>query len=97
MRHMILPGHTKDSRRIVEYLHETFGEQIYVSIMNQYTPMPGIEREFPELSRRVTRREYDRVVDRAIGLGMENVFIQEGQTAKESFIPAFDGTGIAGR
>ncbi len=97
VRHMILPGHTKDSRRIVEYLHETFGEQIYVSIMNQYTPMPGIEKDFPELSRRVTRREYDRVVDWAIGLGMENVFIQEGQTAKESFIPAFDGTGIAGR
>lgn len=94
VRHMVLPGHTKDSKRILEYLHETYGEKIYVSIMNQYTPMPGIEREYPELGRRVTKREYSRVVDYAIGLGMENVFIQEGPTAEDSFIPAFDGTGI---
>ena len=95
VRHMVLPGHTRDSKRIIRYLHETYGEKIYVSIMNQYTPMPGIGDEFPELARRVTKREYGRVVDYAIDLGMENVFIQEGPTAEESFIPDFDGTGIA--
>ena len=94
VRHMVLPGHTKDSKRIISYLHETYGEKIYVSIMNQYTPMPGIGDEFPELARRVTKREYGRVVDHAIELGMENVFIQEGPTAAESFIPDFDGTGL---
>ncbi len=94
VRHMVLPGHTKDSKRIISYLHETYGEKIYVSIMNQYTPMPGIGEEFPELARRVTKREYGRVVDYAIELGMENVFIQEGPTAAESFIPDFDGTGL---
>ncbi len=94
VRHMVLPGHTKDSKRIISYLHETYGEKIYVSIMNQYTPMPGIGDEFPELARRVTKREYGRVVDYAIELGMENVFIQEGPTAAESFIPDFDGTGL---
>ena len=94
VRHMVLPGHTKDSKRIISYLHETYGEKIYVSIMNQYTPMPGIGDEFPELARRVTKREYERVVDYAIELGMENVFIQEGPTAAESFIPDFDGTGL---
>ena len=94
VRHMVLPGHTKDSKRIIGYLHETYGEKIYVSIMNQYTPMPGIGDEFPELARRVTKREYGRVVDYAIELGMENVFIQEGPTAAESFIPDFDGTGL---
>ena len=94
VRHMVLPGHTKDSKRIISYLHETYGEKIYVSIMNQYTPMPGIGDEFPELARRVTKREYERVVDYAIRLGMENVFIQEGPTAAESFIPDFDGTGL---
>ena len=94
VRHMVLPGHTKDSKRIVSYLHETYGEKIYVSIMNQYTPMPGIGDGFPELARRVTKREYGRVVDYAIELGMENVFIQEGPTAAESFIPEFDGTGL---
>ena len=94
VRHMVLPGHTKDSKRIISYLHKTYGEKIYVSIMNQYTPMPGIGDEFPELARRVTKREYERVVDYAIELGMENVFIQEGPTAAESFIPDFDGTGL---
>ena len=94
VRHMVLPGHTKDSKRIISYLHETYGEKIYVSIMNQYTPMPGIGDEFPELARRVTKREYERVVNHAIRLGMENVFIQEGPTAEESFIPKFDGTGL---
>ena len=94
VRHMVLPGHTKDSKRIIGYLHETYGEKIYVSIMNQYTPMPGIGDGFPELARRVTKREYGRVVDYAIELGMENVFIQEGPTAAESFIPEFDGTGL---
>ena len=94
VRHMVLPGHTKDSKRILSFLHETYGEKIYVSIMNQYTPMPGIGDEFPELARRVTKREYERVVEYAIRLGMENVFIQEGPTAAESFIPDFDGTGL---
>ncbi len=94
VRHMVLPGHTKDSKEILRYLWENFGDRIYVSIMNQYTPMPGIEREFPELGRRVTRREYDRVVDYALELGFSNAFVQEGPTAEESFIPAFDGAGV---
>ena len=97
VRHMVLPGHTKDSKRILSFLHKTYGEKIYVSIMNQYTPMPGIGDEFPELARRVTKREYERVVNHAIELGMENVFIQEGPTAAESFIPDFDGTGLVSR
>lgn len=94
VRHMVLPGHTKDSKEILRYLWENFGDSIYVSIMNQYTPMPGIEREFPELGRRVTRREYDRVIDYALELGFSNAFVQEGPTAEESFIPAFDGAGV---
>ena len=94
VRHMVLPGYTKDSKEILRFLWENFGDRIYVSIMNQYTPMPGIEREFPELGRRVTRREYDRVVDYALELGFSNAFVQEGPTAEESFIPAFDGAGV---
>ncbi len=94
VRHMILPGHTEDSKVILKYLYETYGNRIYVSIMNQYTPMPGIEREYPELGRKLTKREYEKVIDYALDLGMEQAFIQEGNTAKESFIPAFDGSGI---
>ncbi len=94
VRHLVLPGHTEDSRAVVRYLYETYGDRIYISIMNQYTPMPGIEKDFPELGRKITQQEYDEVVDYAIDLGVENGFIQEGETAEESFIPAFDETGL---
>lgn len=94
VRHLILPGHTEDSKKVLSYLHETYGNDIYISIMNQYTPMPGIETRFSELGRRVTRREYNKVVDYAIDIGIENAYIQEGGTQKESFIPAFDYEGL---
>ena len=97
VRHMILPGHTKDSRKIMEQLYKTYGDDIYISIMNQYTPLPQM-KNFPEINRRITEREYDKVVDYAISLGIENAFIQEGETAKESFIPDFEcGFGIKGQ
>lgn len=96
VRHMVLPGHTRDSFRILDYLAEGYGEKIYISILNQYTPMPGIGEKDHVLSRRVTRREYGKVVDHALALGLSKVFIQEGETAKESFIPAFDGEGLLG-
>ena len=94
VRHLILPGHLEESKAVIRYLYETYGDRIYISIMNQYTPMPGIEARFPELGRTLTEQEYDEVVDYAIDLGVENGFIQEGETAKESFIPAFDITGV---
>ena len=94
VRHMVLPGHTRDSMAILDYLAETYGDRIYVSIMNQYTPMPGVEKKDPLLGRKVTRREYERVVGHAISLGLSRVFIQEGGTVSESFIPAFDGEGL---
>jgi len=94
VRHLILPGHTEDSKRAIRYLYETYGNEIYLSIMNQYTPMPGIAQRAPELARKLTRREYEKVLDYALNLGVENAFIQEGRTAKESFIPAFDNEGV---
>ncbi len=94
VRHLLLPGHTKEAKEILSYLYETYGDQIFVSIMNQYTPMEGVEGKFQELGRKVTKREYEKVVDYAIELGMTQAFIQEGDVAKESFIPAFDFTGV---
>ena len=93
VRHLLLPGHVEESKRVVEYLYKTYGNQIYVSIMNQYTPMPAMSGD-PLLSRRVTKREYDRLVEYALSLGVEQGFIQEGETAKESFIPEFNGEGV---
>ncbi|MBR4122611.1 MAG: radical SAM protein [Erysipelotrichaceae bacterium] len=92
-RHLVLPGHTNDSKNILKYLYESFHDRIYISIMNQYTPMPRM-KDHPLLGRKVTKREYERVIDYALDLGIQNAFIQEGDVAKESFIPPFDLTGL---
>ena len=93
VRHLLLPGHLKNAEAVVKYVYETYGNRVYLSLMNQYTPLPGMEK-WPEINRKVTRREYDRLLDYAVELGVENGFIQEGGTADESFIPAFDCEGI---
>lgn len=93
VRHLVLPGSIKDSKAVLEYLWNTYGNSIYISIMNQYTPMEQTKNH-PKLSRKVTKREYNKVVDFAVNLGWKNGFIQEGKTAQESFIPAFDSSGI---
>ncbi len=94
VRHLTLPGHQDDSRRIIDYLYGTYKDHIYISIMNQFTPMPGLLPDYPELNRTVPAKDYDRLVDYAINIGVENGFIQEGETASESFIPPFDNEGI---
>ena len=94
VRHMVLPNHTRDSKNVIEYLYNTYGDDIYISIMNQYTPVKTKRMEnYPELARSITDREYDKVIDYAIGIGVKNAFVQEGETDKESFIPDFNGEG----
>lgn len=93
VRHLTLPGCMEDSMQILKYLHETYGDTIYISIMNQFTPLSNLEK-YPELNRRITDEEYETLVDFAIDIGIENGFIQEGDTAEESFIPAFDCEGV---
>lgn len=93
VRHLILPGHTRNSIQVLKYLKRAFGTQIYISIMNQYTPVYEQEK-YRELNRRVTEREYEKVLNAALELGIENGFFQEGETARESFIPAFDYEGV---
>lgn len=93
VRHLMLPGQLEDSMRIIRYLYETWGNRIYISIMNQYTPCNHLP-DHPELQRKVSQEEYDALVDYAVELGVEQGFIQEGDTAEESFIPAFDYEGL---
>lgn len=93
VRHLILPGHTRDSIEILKYLHEKYGNKIYISIMNQYTPVV-YNAECQELNRKVTKREYEKVLNAALEMGIENGFFQEGKTAEQSFIPAFNFEGI---
>lgn len=93
VRHLILPGQTADSKRVLRYLHETYGDSIYISIMNQFTPMTDLS-DYPEINRTLTDDEYRRVVDFAERIGIVQGFVQEGATASESFIPEFDGEGV---
>lgn len=91
VRHLVLPANTENSKRVIKYLYDTYGDDICLSIMSQYTPMPQNEgiNAFPELLRKVTKREYEKVVDFALEIGVKNAYIQEGDVAEESFIPDF--------
>lgn len=93
VRHLLLPGHVKNAKAVVDYVYGRYGDKVYISLMNQYTPLRKIE-EYPELNRRVTKREYETLIDYAISLGVECAFIQEGSTAEASFIPEFDYEGL---
>ena len=93
VRHLILPGQPKDSKQILRYLHSTYKNDIYVSIMNQYTPLAGA-RLPQELGRRITDEEYGKILSFGERIGIEQGFYQEGGTAEESFIPPFDYEGL---
>lgn len=93
VRQLLLPGQLQDAKKIIKYLYETYGNQIYLSLMSQFTPLPHVEK-YPELNRKVSKRSYERYVDYAIALGVENGFIQEEDVAEESFIPLFDNEGV---
>lgn len=93
VRHLLLPGLLEDSKAIVRYLYETYGDRIYLSLMNQFTPLENVA-DWPELNRTISMEEYDEVINFAVDLGVENGFIQEGGTADESFIPAFSCEGV---
>lgn len=93
VRHLVLPGHTDDSKKVLRWLWENFGDKIWISIMNQYTPLCS-DKRYPELFRSVTDEEYNEVIDYAVELGIENAFAQEGGAVSESFIPPFDLEGV---
>jgi len=93
VRQLLLPGQAEDAKQIVNYLYETYGNNIYLSLMSQYTPLPHVEK-YPELNQKVGRREYDAYVDYAIEIGVENGFVQEEDVAEESFIPDFNCEGV---
>lgn len=93
IRHLALPGYINDSKEIIKYIYETYEDRVYISIMNQFTPMDNLIH-YPEINKTLDEKQYDELVDYAIKLGVENGFIQEGETAKESFIPEFNNFGV---
>ena len=88
VRILILPGHIEDSKKLIKYLYKTYGDEIFISIMNQYTPVNTCI--YNNLNRKLTDNEYDDVIKYALELGVTNAFIQEGGTANDSFIPDFN-------
>ena len=96
IRHLVLPGLVQDSKKVIAYLYKTFGDDVYISLMNQYTPIHPIQNH-PELNKTIDPDDYNLLVDYALSLGVENGFIQEEGTVGESFIPDFDsGIGTQG-
>lgn len=93
VRVLILPGHINDAKKCIKYLYEKYRNNIFISIMNQYTPMQ-ILKEYPNLNRKLNNDEYDEVINYACDLGITKAFIQEGETASKSFIPQFNCDNI---
>lgn len=92
VRQLLLPGHVNDAKAVLKYLYDTYHDHVYISMMSQFTPIAL--KDYPEINRTVTRREYERLVDYALEIGITNAFIQEGDVAKDCFIPAFDCEGV---
>lgn len=92
VRQLLLPGHVNDAKAVLKYLYDTYHDHVYISMMSQFTPIAL--KDYPEINRTVTKREYERLVDYALEIGITNAFIQEGDVAKDSFIPAFDCEGV---
>ena len=92
VRQLLLPGHVNDAKAVLKYLYDTYHNSIYISMMSQFTPIAL--KDYPEINRTVTKREYERLVNYALEIGITNAFIQEGDVAKDSFIPAFDCEGV---
>lgn len=93
VRHLMLPEQIEDSKKIIKYLYDTYHDNIFISIMNQYTPLKQVEN-IKELNHKVSDEDYDNLINYACDLGIKNAFIQEGGTQSESFIPDFDLTGV---
>lgn len=93
VRHLILPDNIDNSIRVLEWIAENLPRTVPVSVMSQYTPCGDLGR-FPELQRRLTQEEYDRVFDRMLELDLTEGYIQELSSAKEEYIPPFDLSGV---
>ncbi len=93
VRILLLPEHLEDTKKIIKYLYDEYHDDIYISIMNQYTPIKK-HKQFPNLNKKVEEKEYDELINYACDLGIKNAFIQEGETQSESFIPDFNLDGV---
>lgn len=93
IRHLVLPQNTNQSIKILEWIRDNLGTDTLISLMSQYTPC-GEADKYKELTRKITAREYEKVVSAAEEMGFKNIFTQDYASASENFIPDFDFTGV---
>ena len=93
VRCLVLPTKSNDTKNIINYLYKKYQDNIYLSIMNQYTPVT-INKDYPFLNDTVSDDEYDDVINYALDLGVKNAYMQEGKTCSDSFIPLFNLEGV---
>ncbi|EJO5347493.1 radical SAM protein [Clostridium botulinum] len=93
IRHLMLPGLLFDTKKIIDSIFKEFNHKVYISIMNQYTPMRSI-CNFKELNKNLNPKHYDAIIEYCLTLGIKNAFIQESSSSSQKFIPNFDLTGI---
>lgn len=92
IRHLVLPSNTNASIEVLDYLAENF-DDTYISVMAQYVPCGDLS-DYKEINRPLTKREYDKVVNHILDLGLDKIFVQELEAASDEFIPDFDFTGV---
>lgn len=93
VRHLLLPGREEESKLLIGRLFERYGQQVLYSLMSQYTPLEPLV-EAPELNEPVSDHAYEEFLEYCDAIGMSDYYWQQGPAASESFIPAFDGTGV---
>lgn len=93
VRHLMLPGLLFDTKKVIDYIYNTYGDNVYISLMNQYTPMYKADK-YPEIYKKLKPKHYESIIEYCLGLGIKNAFIQDSGTASEAFVPDFDLKGI---
>ncbi|GFP78061.1 hypothetical protein bsdtw1_04254 [Clostridium fungisolvens] len=93
VRHLMLPGFLFDSKKVIDDIYRTFGDSVYISIMNQYTPMHKAS-DYPEINKTLNPKHYDSLIDYALSIGVKNGFVQDSGTSSKSFVPSFKNEGV---
>lgn len=93
IRHLMLPGLLFDSKKLIDYIYGTFGDSVYLSLMNQYTPMHRAA-EYDEINKLLNPKHYEGLIDYCMSIGVKNAFIQEGGAASKEYVPPFDLEGV---